>query len=34
MDEHNYFSRLDKFLRNALKNVPLSAIYKLIRTGK
>lgn len=34
IDEHNYFSRLDKFLRNALKNVPLSAIYKLIRTGK
>ena len=28
IDEHNYLSRLDKFLRNALKNVPLSAIYK------
>ena len=34
VDESNYFSRIDKFLRNALKNVPLSAIYKILRTGK
>jgi len=34
IDEDNYFSRLDKFLRSTLKNVPLSALYKLIRTGK
>ncbi len=34
VNEDNYFSRIDKFLRNVLKNVPLSAIYKLIRTGK
>lgn len=34
VDQDNYFSRIDKFLRNALKNVPLSVIYKLIRTGK
>lgn len=34
VDERNYFSRLDKFLRHELKHVPLSAIYKFIRTGK
>ncbi|WP_448374907.1 RluA family pseudouridine synthase [Fervidobacterium sp.] len=34
VDNNNYFSRVDKFLRNVLKNVPLSAIYKLFRTGK
>jgi len=34
IDEDNYFSRLDKFLRSTLKNVPLSALYKLIRAGK
>lgn len=34
VDESNYFSRIDKFLRKVLKNVPLSAIYKLFRTGK
>ncbi|MGQ9856962.1 MAG: RluA family pseudouridine synthase [Fervidobacterium sp.] len=34
VDESNYFSRIDKFLRNALKNVPLSALYKFLRTGK
>ncbi|ANQ53873.1 pseudouridine synthase [Thermosipho sp. 1063] len=32
--EKNYYSRLDKFLRKELKNLPLSAIYKLIRKGK
>lgn len=32
--EENYYSRLDKFLRKKLSNLPLSAIYKLIRTGK
>jgi len=34
VNDSNYFSRADKFLRNVLKNVPLSAIYKLFRTGK
>lgn len=34
VSESNYFSRLDKFLRKVLKNVPLSAIYKFFRTGK
>lgn len=34
VDVSNYFSRIDKFLRKVLKNVPLSAIYKLFRTGK
>ncbi|MGC8820240.1 MAG: RluA family pseudouridine synthase [Fervidobacterium sp.] len=34
INEDNYFSRVDKFLRKALKNVPLSAIYKFLRTGK
>lgn len=32
--EKNYYSRLDKFLRKQLTNLPLNAIYKLIRTGK
>lgn len=30
----NQYRRIDKFLRNQLKNVPLSEIYKFIRTGK
>ncbi|AIY87363.1 MULTISPECIES: RluA family pseudouridine synthase [unclassified Thermotoga] len=30
----NFYRRLDKFLRNQLKDVPLSVIYKLIRKGK
>lgn len=34
VNETNYFSRIDKFLRKELKNVPLSVIYKLFRTGK
>lgn len=34
VDQDNYFSRIDKFLRHVLRNVPLSAIYKLLRTGK
>jgi len=34
VNESNYFSRVDKFLRKMLKNVPLSAIYKFLRTGK
>ncbi len=34
VDEKNYFSRIDKFLRKSLPNVPLSEIYKLLRTGK
>ncbi|MFN6991132.1 MAG: RluA family pseudouridine synthase [Fervidobacterium sp.] len=34
VDEKNYFSRVDKFLRKILKNVPLSAIYKFFRTGR
>lgn len=34
VNEENYFSRIDKFLRKVLKNVPLSAVYKLFRTGK
>ncbi len=32
--ENNQYRRIDKFLRNQLKIVPLSEIYKLIRTGK
>jgi len=34
VDGKNYYKRLDKFLRNTLKDVPLSAIYKFIRKGK
>lgn len=34
VNQANYFSRIDKFLRKVLKNVPLSAVYKLFRTGK
>ncbi len=34
IDEKNYFSRIDKFLRKNLPNVPLNEIYKLLRTGK
>ncbi|QTA38676.1 RluA family pseudouridine synthase [Thermosipho ferrireducens] len=31
--EKNYYSRLDKFLRKTHENIPLNAIYKLIRKG-
>jgi len=34
VDRENQYRRLDKFLRNQLTNVPLSEIYKFIRTGK
>ncbi|ABR30780.1 pseudouridine synthase [Thermosipho melanesiensis] len=34
VNENNYYSRLDKFLRKQLQNMPLSAIYKIIRKGK
>ena len=34
VNTENYYRRLDKFLRNQLKNIPLSTIYKLIRKGK
>lgn len=34
VDEENYFRRIDKFLRHVLHHVPLSALYKLLRTGK
>lgn len=34
VQENNQYRRIDKFLRNQLKNVPLSEIYKFIRTGK
>jgi len=34
VNENNQYRRIDKFLRNQLKNVPLSEIYKFIRTGK
>jgi len=30
----NFYRRLDKLLRNTLKDLPLSTIYKLIRKGK
>ena len=32
--KENYYSRLDKFLRKSLPDVPMSAIYKFIRKGK
>ncbi len=32
--KENYYSRLDRFLRRNLPEVPLSAIYKFIRKGK
>ncbi len=34
VEENDRYRRIDKFLRNQLKNVPLSEIYKFIRTGK
>lgn len=34
VSDRNYYSRLDKFLRRNLEEVPLSAIYKFIRKGK
>ncbi len=34
VNRRNYYSRLDKFLRRNLDEVPLSAIYKFIRRGK
>ena len=34
VNDKNYYKRLDKFLRNVLNDVPLSAIYKFIRKGK
>jgi len=34
INRDNAYGRLDKFLRKQLKNVPLSEIYKLLRTGK
>lgn len=34
VNEENLYKRLDKFLRNNLKNVPLSEIYKFLRQGK
>ncbi|WP_041076803.1 RluA family pseudouridine synthase [Thermotoga caldifontis] len=34
VDKESAYTRLDKFLRKQLKNVPLSEIYKLLRTGK
>ncbi len=34
VNEKNFYRRLDKFLRNALSEIPLSAIYKFIRKGK
>lgn len=34
VDKENAYIRLDRFLRKQLKNVPLSEIYKLLRTGK
>ncbi|MFO7883000.1 MAG: RluA family pseudouridine synthase [Kosmotogaceae bacterium] len=33
VNENNYYERLDRFLRNALKELKLGSIYKLIRTG-
>ncbi|TYB95760.1 MAG: RluA family pseudouridine synthase [Kosmotoga sp.] len=33
VNENNYYERLDRFLRNALKEIKLGSIYKLIRTG-
>lgn len=34
VNSENLYSRLDKFLRKQLSDVPLSEIYKLLRTGK
>ncbi|MBO8139609.1 MAG: RluA family pseudouridine synthase [Thermosipho sp. (in: Bacteria)] len=34
VNENNYYTRLDKFLRKNFQNIPLSAIYKMIRKGK
>ncbi len=34
VNDRNYYKRLDKFLRNTLKDIPLSAIYKFLRKGK
>lgn len=34
VNNESAYGRLDKFLRKQLKNVPLSEIYKLLRTGK
>ena len=34
VNEKNYYSRLDRFLRRNLEEVPLSALYKFIRRGK
>ncbi len=34
VNDENYYSRLDKFLRRNLEEVPLSALYKFIRKGK
>ncbi|MEA2067186.1 MAG: RluA family pseudouridine synthase [Thermotogota bacterium] len=33
VSENNYYERLDRFLRNVLKDLKLGSIYKLIRTG-
>ncbi len=33
VNKNNYYERLDRFLRNALKELKLGSIYKLIRTG-
>ncbi len=34
VNRRNYYSRLDKFLRRNLNEVPLSALYKFMRKGK
>jgi 23S rRNA pseudouridine955/2504/2580 synthase len=34
VNEKNYYTRLDKFLRKNFQNIPLNAIYKMIRKGK
>jgi len=34
VNENNYYTRLDKFLRKNFQNIPLNAIYKMIRKGK
>ncbi|MFW6119510.1 MAG: RluA family pseudouridine synthase [Petrotogales bacterium] len=33
VNKNNYYERLDRFLRNALKELKLGSIFKLIRTG-
>ncbi len=33
MTSENFYARLDKFLRNHLKQIPLSEIYKFLRKG-